>query len=43
MNKKGKFSIPASLVAYSGRFYLEGDSATEMGKYNIPVHLWGRN
>jgi hypothetical protein len=43
MNKTGKFSIPASLVAYGGRFYLEEDSVTEMGKYKLPVYLWGRN
>jgi len=43
MNKTGKFSIPASLVAYGGRFDFVGDGATEMGKYKLPIHLWGRN
>jgi hypothetical protein len=43
MDNPRNFSSPTSLVAYSGRFDLEGDSVTEMGKYNVPIHLWGRN
>ncbi len=49
MNNALNFSIPASLVAYGGlkRDVLvdlidrEGDSATRMGKYNIPTNLLG--